>query len=86
VRNIETGEMVPIDEIDVGGLNSDVARLKTLPQEPLVFGEGESPTVLIELHFEATNNYTRQKYPIKVKSEKKVCTTLDFEITQAKYL
>jgi len=71
VRNIETGEMVPIEEIDVGGLNSDLARMNQLKNEPLVLGEGESPTVLIELHFEATNNYTRNKYPIKVKSEKK---------------
>jgi len=70
VRNIETGEMVLIDEIDVGGLDSD-QRLKSLPQEPLVFPEGESPSVLIELHFEATNNYTRAQYPVKVKSEKK---------------
>jgi len=70
VKNIETGEMVPIEELDVGGLNSD-ERLKNIPQEPLILGEGESPSVLIELHFEATNNYTRLKYPVKVKSEKK---------------
>jgi len=71
IRNIVTGELVPIDEVDVGGLNSDIERKKTLPEEPLILREDESPTVLIELHFEATNNYTRQKYPIKVKSEKK---------------
>ena len=62
IRNIETGELVPIDAVDVGGLTSDVDRPKT---ERLILGPGQSPTVLIELHFEATNNYTKQKYPIK---------------------
>jgi len=63
--------MIPIDEIDVGGKDSDKEAYKKNANEPLVLGADESPTVLIEVRFEATNNYTQVNYPVKVKSESK---------------
>ena len=67
IKNIETGELLPIDEIDVGGKDSDIEHAKKLAGETLILDPQETPTISIKLKWNARNNFTKEDYPVKGK-------------------